>query len=373
MFGDVPPAQARCRVVYVSPLKALAVDVERNLRVPLAGMAALAEADGVPFHVPTVAVRTGDTPQAERARFRRAPADILITTPESLYLLLTSDARLALRSVTTLIVDEVHALVPTKRGAHLALSLERLEHLCGRPLQRIGLSATQRPLEEVARYLGGAKAAVTRRRAAGRGRGSANAETALHGEFEDQRRAPVFRPVTIVDTGERKRLDLRIDVPVDDMARLAPPAPGVKKPTQVPGKVSIWTAIHPRLVGGAGEDLRRGPPAAAVPGELPRRHRRPVHRARPARPRHSPPPEADRDERNASTRSRRDGGALVVADGQEPLVRAAAALIVYRRRSWPRSGPATPWSIVMVHWPKDAVIPIDSCSGSVRASPVVQS
>ena len=117
------------------------------------------------YVAPAIAIRTGDTPPAERARFQREPADILITTPESLYLLLTSNAREALRSVDTVIVDEIHALVPTKRGAHLALSLERLEALCGRPLQRIGLSATQRPLDEVARFLGRRRAASSRRRA----------------------------------------------------------------------------------------------------------------------------------------------------------------------------------------------------------------
>ena len=144
-----------CRIVYVSPLKALAVDVERNLRSPLAGMANMARRMGVAFREPTISVRTGDTPQRERARFARHPAEILITTPESLYLLLTSQASEALRTVDTVIVDEIHALVPTKRGAHLALSLERLEALTGRRIQRIGLSATQRPLEEVARFLGG--------------------------------------------------------------------------------------------------------------------------------------------------------------------------------------------------------------------------
>ncbi len=118
-----------CRIVYVSPLKALAVDVERNLRSPLAGMANMARRMGVPFHEPTISVRTGDTPQRERARFARHPAEILITTPESLYLLLTSQASEALRTVDTVIVDEIHALVPTKRGAHLALTLERLEAL----------------------------------------------------------------------------------------------------------------------------------------------------------------------------------------------------------------------------------------------------
>src|SRR3954454_20820005 len=143
------------RVLYVSPLKALAVDVERNLRSPLAGIANMARRSGVPFREPTISVRTGDTPQRERALYRRHPADILITTPESLYLLLTAQSAEALRVVDTVIIDEIHALVPTKRGAHLALSLERLEALVGKPLQRIGLSATQRPLEEVARFLGG--------------------------------------------------------------------------------------------------------------------------------------------------------------------------------------------------------------------------
>src|SRR5215212_4977833 len=129
MFTPAPAGRARCRVLYVSPLKALAVDVERNLRAPLAGIAQVAERRGASYVAPAIAIRTGDTPQAERARFQRQPADILITTPESLYLLLTSNAREALRSVDTIIVDEIHALVPTKRGAHLALSLERLEAL----------------------------------------------------------------------------------------------------------------------------------------------------------------------------------------------------------------------------------------------------
>ena len=151
-----------CRILYVSPLKALAVDVERNLRSPIAGIANRADARNAPFHVPAVAIRTGDTPAAERARFQREPSDILITTPESLYLLLTSNAREVLRSVDTVIIDEIHALVPTKRGAHLALSLERLECLTATPAQRIGLSATQRPLDEVARFLGGAQHARRR-------------------------------------------------------------------------------------------------------------------------------------------------------------------------------------------------------------------
>src|SRR3954454_16059516 len=160
MFTPAPARSARCRVLYVSPLKALAVDVQRNLRAPLAGIAQVAESRGEAYLAPAIATRTGDTPQAERARFQREPADILITTPESLYLLLTSNAREALRSVDTIIIDEIHALVPTKRGAHLALSLERLEAICTAPPQLIGLSATQRPLDEVARFLGGAQSAV---------------------------------------------------------------------------------------------------------------------------------------------------------------------------------------------------------------------
>src|SRR3981081_536033 len=155
MFAAEPLKGKRCRVLYVSPLKALAVDVERNLRAPLAGIAQVAESLGAPYVAPAIAIRTGDTPQSERARFQREPAHILIPTPESLYLLLTSNAREALRSIDTIIIDEIHALVPTKRGAHLMLSLERLEALGERSPQRIGLSATQRPLDEVARFLGG--------------------------------------------------------------------------------------------------------------------------------------------------------------------------------------------------------------------------
>jgi len=135
-------------VLYVSPLKALAADVERNLRAPLAGIAQTADARGEAYLTPAIAIRTGDTPQVERARFRREPADILITTPESLYLLLTSNAREALRSVDTIIIDEIHALVPTKRGAHLALSIERLAAICARPGRRP--PATNRPVRHAA-------------------------------------------------------------------------------------------------------------------------------------------------------------------------------------------------------------------------------
>jgi len=181
MFEPAPEAGDRCRVVYVSPLKALAVDVERNLRAPLAGISSVAARNGVAYQTPLIAVRTGDTPAAERVRFQKAPADILITTPESLFLLLTSNAAARLRSVETLIIDEIHAMVATKRGAHLALSLERFDELLDEPAQRIGLSATVRPIEEVARFLGGP------------------------------------RPVEVVAPGSTKEWDLKVVVPVEDM------------------------------------------------------------------------------------------------------------------------------------------------------------
>ena len=273
MFTPIPAEARRCRVVYISPIKALAVDVERNLRAPLVGIAQAAQRRGAEFHQPAISIRTGDTPPAERARFQRHPADILITTPESLYLLLTSNARDALRSVEVVVIDEIHALVPTKRGSHLALSMERLEHLVGRPLQRIGLSATQRPLEEVARFLGGAdlsRQTPSRQKAApgpdgGKTKTFAPAaplsettvpqpqasevpEEAL-AEFESPAFAPIYRPVTIVDASEPKRLDLRVEVPVEDMARLQelddlPSGPA----SQGPVRRSIWSAIHPKLL-----------------------------------------------------------------------------------------------------------------------------
>ncbi|MDX6538909.1 MAG: ATP-dependent helicase Lhr and Lhr-like helicase, partial [Gaiellales bacterium] len=167
------------RVLYVSPLKALNYDVERNLRAPLAGIRATAAAAGIELPAPAVAVRTGDTPADERRRMLRTPPDVLITTPESLYLLLTSRAREMLTGIEAVIVDEVHAVAATKRGAHLALSLERLADLCETDPQRVALSATQRPLEEIARFVGG------------------------------------DRPMHIVDAGMRKVLDLRIEMPAD--------------------------------------------------------------------------------------------------------------------------------------------------------------
>ncbi len=268
MFEPAPPLKQRCRVLYVSPLKALAVDVERNLRAPLAGIANIAHAQGVSVNVPEIAIRTGDTPAIERARFGREAADILITTPESLFLLLTSNARERLVSVDTVIIDEIHALVPGKRGAHLALSLERLEALkatvgadlkvgpYNRRLQRIGLSATQRPLDEVARFLGGAEPrAVKKTRAPARRSRKREAqpveeiESELHDEFADDLKSPAYRPVTIVNAAERKRLQLRIEVPVEDMARLARPTDIPSGPAAQPAaRASIWSSIHPRLL-----------------------------------------------------------------------------------------------------------------------------
>jgi ATP-dependent Lhr-like helicase len=171
------------RVLYISPLKALAYDVERNLRAPLTGIVRAAERVGVEIAQPQVAIRSGDTSQRERRIQARRPSDILVTTPESLYLILGSQARETLRTVETVIVDEVHALAPTKRGAHLALSLERLAALTATDPQRIGLSATARPVEEVAGFVGG------------------------------------DRPVSIVDTTAPPRIDLEVRVPVVDMTR----------------------------------------------------------------------------------------------------------------------------------------------------------
>src|SRR5205823_10765659 len=169
----------RCRVLYVSPLKALAHDVERNLKAPLVGIGLAAQRLGLPPPTIDVAIRTGDTSAADRRDINRQPPDVLITTPESLYLILTSRAEEILKSVRWVIVDEIHSVAGTKRGAHLALSLERLDHVADRHVQRIGLSATQRPLDEMGRFLGG-----------------------------------VDRPVTLVDVGKRKQLDLEVVVPL---------------------------------------------------------------------------------------------------------------------------------------------------------------
>lgn len=176
-------------VLYVSPLKALGTDVERNLRAPLAGITRTSELLGTGAHPVSVGVRTGDTPARERARLVRHPPDVLITTPETLYLLLTSSARRILTDVSTVIVDEVHAVAGTKRGTHLALSLERLDSLVGHDVQRIGLSATVRPVEEVAAFLGG------------------------------------DRPVGVVAPPADKQWDLTVRVPVEDLTALPPPPP----------------------------------------------------------------------------------------------------------------------------------------------------
>ncbi len=203
------------RTLYVSPLKALSYDVERNLRTPLAGLRIAAVRAGLVEPDITVATRTGDTPTREREDIRRDPPDILITTPESLYLMLTSRAREVLRTVDTVIVDEIHTMAGTKRGAHLSLSLERLEALTGRPFQRIGLSATQRPLDEIAKYLAG------------------------------------DRPVQIVDAGAARDLDLKVIVPLEDMARPGE-SPIVHAATpdgrDIEARTSVWPAIYPQLL-----------------------------------------------------------------------------------------------------------------------------
>nr|WP_254367472.1 crosslink repair DNA glycosylase YcaQ family protein [Microbacterium sp. NC79] len=182
-----PPGPQRTSVLYISPLKALGVDVERNLRSPLIGISHAARRLGTEPPAVTVGVRSGDTPSNERTKMVRNPPDILITTPESLYLMLTSRAADTLKGVHTVIIDEVHAVAATKRGAHLAVSLERLDNLLEKPAQRIGLSATVRPIDEVARFLGGSA------------------------------------PVEIVAPKASKTFDLSVVVPIDDMTN--PPVP----------------------------------------------------------------------------------------------------------------------------------------------------
>jgi ATP-dependent Lhr-like helicase len=254
MLRTPPDVERGCRVVYVSPLKALAADVERNLRAPLAGIANMAKRDGVELRIPEINIRTGDTPQKERARFRRHPGEILITTPESLYLLLTSEAGESLRTVETVIIDEIHALVPSKRGAHMAVSLERLETLTGRRLQRIGLSATQRPLEEVARFLGGADGLGTQSRELGIEATEIVEELVAELPDDEEKTVEIadgvrYRPVTVVNAGARKLLELKVEVPVEDMARLGEVEEQPSGPTsQGPKRTSIWQSIYPRLL-----------------------------------------------------------------------------------------------------------------------------
>ncbi|MEO7195273.1 MAG: ATP-dependent helicase [Pseudonocardiaceae bacterium] len=208
----------RCRVLYISPLKALAVDVERNLRSPLAGIRQAAHRLGLPAPDIRVAMRTGDTPAEQRRAFARAPADVLVTTPESLFLLLTSAARQSLRGVHTVIVDEVHAVVATKRGAHLALSLERLDALLEKPAQRIGLSATVRPVEEVSAFLAGG------------------------------------RPVRVVQPEAAKTIEISVQVPVPDMSVPSQLTGGELTSGESTGgepaehRASIWPAVERRVL-----------------------------------------------------------------------------------------------------------------------------
>ena len=197
------PRERRLRLVYISPLKALGYDVERNLRVPLRGIGADVR----------VAVRTGDTPQRERREMLRTPPDVLITTPESLYLMLTSQAQQLFTGTEWLIVDEIHAVAQSKRGAHLAVTLERLAERAGRDVQRIGLSATQRPLDEVARFLVGPT-----------------------------------RECAVVDAGVRKELDLRIHVPVESMVEPDAPLELESIAGGESTRRSIWPAIYPELL-----------------------------------------------------------------------------------------------------------------------------
>lgn len=207
-----PPADPdrRCRVLYVSPLKALASDVERNLRSPLVGIGQEAARAGEAVTMPVVAMRSGDSSASDRRRFATAGADILITTPESLFLLLTSQARQRLQGVSTVIIDEVHAVAGTKRGAHLAVSLERLDVLLQRPAQRIGLSATVRPVEEVARFLAG---------------------------------AGVERPTRVVQPASDKKIEVSVVVPVPDLGEL-----GAGAAADEPAAASIWPHVEARVV-----------------------------------------------------------------------------------------------------------------------------
>src|SRR5687767_2377906 len=193
--GELPD---EVRVIYVSPLKALSADIHKNLAEPRREIRRIAEESGCPPVRITAAVRSGDTPQAERAAMLRTPPHILVTTPESLYLLLTAErSRAMLRTARVVIVDEIHAMLESRRGAHLALSLERLDHVCGRRLQRIGLSATQKPIDEVARFLTDSSCSV-------------------------------------VDKGHKRKLDLAVEVP--------------RSPLEAVMSHEVWQEIYDRLV-----------------------------------------------------------------------------------------------------------------------------
>jgi ATP-dependent Lhr-like helicase len=209
-----PPAEPlrRCRVLYISPMKALAVDVERNLRSPLVGIGQAASRLGLAKPEVSVAVRSGDTSASERRLFARRPADVLITTPESLFLILTSKARESLAGVETVILDEIHAVAGTKRGAHLTLSLERLDALLDKPAQRVGLSATVRPVEEISRFLSGG------------------------------------RPVTVVQPSSNKQWDLQVVVPIPDMSALGESATDGNGSAEAERRASIWPHVEERIV-----------------------------------------------------------------------------------------------------------------------------
>ena len=216
LAADPDNRTAGTKVVYISPLKALAVDVERNLRAPLTGITRAAQELDLPEPNITVGVRSGDTSAADRRALVKTPPDILITTPESLYLMLTSAARESLTGVEAIIVDEVHAVAATKRGTHLALTLERLDELLDKPAQRIGLSATVRPPEVVARFLSGAA------------------------------------PCQVVKPKADKTFDLRVDVPVEDMANIPPPAsdadPAALDDAFSPTAGSLWPYVEASIV-----------------------------------------------------------------------------------------------------------------------------
>ena len=220
---DAPalPQGERTRVLYISPLRALAFDVEKNLRSPLTGIGLAAERLGGTVNEVSVAMRTGDTSSRERQSLVRRPPDLLITTPESLYLMLTSQARKTLVNVDTVIIDEIHALAGTKRGAHLMLSLERLCEITRVAPQRIGLSATQRPLEETARFLGGNDNGLP-------------------------------REVAIIDAGVSKTLDVEVIVPVEDLGELSQErtelVSGPATAALTPRRGSIWPSVYPKVL-----------------------------------------------------------------------------------------------------------------------------
>ena len=261
--GSAAPRERGTRLVYVSPLKALSYDIERNLRAPLRGIGADL----------SVAVRTGDTPQRERQAMLRQPPDILITTPESLYLMLTGRAQELFAATRWCIVDEIHAVASTKRGAHLALTLERLAEAAGRDVQRIGLSATQNPLEEVGRFMVGPS-----------------------------------RTCRIVDTGVRKQLDLQIHVPVESMVEpddtpapeLDPLAGGRGHPAlDLAGDLPRAARADPRAP--LDDHVRQQPPRRRAPGAAPERARR--RGARPGPPRLARARGARRSSRRCSRRA----------------------------------------------------------------------